>query len=145
MAYFNIQYENMKALSLEVFEKMGFTADESAIITDVFILRNGKFTNVPLSAESGTSVATLRNYYIYADDVDSDGTLELPCLIDMQPVHNNPQTATQHLIRWYALTEDGDAVDKLHTFHNFDAGWYLSLSGDWAGRVSVVQSAGVCT
>ncbi|MBR5468540.1 MAG: Ldh family oxidoreductase [Firmicutes bacterium] len=37
MAYFNIHYENIKALSLEVFEKMGFTADESAIITDVLL------------------------------------------------------------------------------------------------------------
>ena len=118
---------------------------ESAIITDVFMLREGKFVNVPLSAESGTSVETLRNYYIYADDVDSDGTLELPRLIDMHPVHGNTQTATQHLIRWYALTKDGDAVDKLHTFHNFDGGWYLTLTGDWASRVSVAQSAGICT
>lgn len=37
MAYFNIQYEPMKKFSLAVFEKMGFTAEESAIITDVLL------------------------------------------------------------------------------------------------------------
>jgi L-2-hydroxycarboxylate dehydrogenase (NAD+) len=37
MAYFNIQYETMKNFSLEVFQKMGFTLDESKIITDVLL------------------------------------------------------------------------------------------------------------
>ncbi len=121
------------------------SVEESAIITDVFAINDGKFSNISLSTDSGTSVQTLRNYYVYADDIDSDGTLELPCLINMLPVHNNSHIPTQHLIRWFALSEDGAEVDKAYTFHNFDGGWYLFLDGDWASRVSVTQSAGVCT
>ena len=37
MAYVKLQYENLKAFSLEVFEKMGYTPDEAAIITDVLL------------------------------------------------------------------------------------------------------------
>ena len=47
--------------------------DENTIITDVYALVEGRFTNVSLSADSATSVKTIRNYYVYADDVDDDG------------------------------------------------------------------------
>ncbi len=119
--------------------------EESAIITDVFAMRGSSFTNVSLSSESGTSVQTLRNHYVYAVDIDEDGTLELPSLLDMQSVQNNSRTSTQHLIRWYAMTGDGEEVDKMHTFHNFDSGWYMTLDADWAPRVSVTEGAGSCT
>jgi len=120
------------------------SVQESAIITDVFAIRDGRFTNVSLSNESGTSVQTMRNYYVYADDIDSDGTLELPSLIDMLPIQNNTLASTQHLIRWYAMRSDGEEVDKSYTFHNFDGGWYMDLNGDWAPRVSVTQNSGNC-
>lgn len=121
------------------------SVEESAIITDVFAVKNGVFSNISLSNESGTSVQTLRNHYVYAVDIDEDGTLELPSLINMLPVQNNTRTSTQHLIRWYAMTEDGEEMDKMYTFHNFDGGWYMALDGDWASRVSVTQETGRCT
>lgn len=118
---------------------------ENAIITDVFAVKDGEFKNISLSNESGTSIQTLRNHYVYADDIDSDGTLELPCLIDMLPVQNNSRISTLHLIRWYAMTADGEEVDKMYTFHNFDSGWYLTLDEVWASRISVTEGSGVCT
>lgn len=121
------------------------SVEESAIITDVFALKDGEFTNVSLSNESGTSVQTLRNHYVYAVDIDNDGTLELPCLMNMLPVQNNMRSSTQHLIRWYSMTMDGEEMDSMHTFHNFDGGWYVTLDRDWASRVSVTQESGTCT
>lgn len=121
------------------------SVEESAIITDVFAVKEGEFMNISLSNESGTSIQTLRNHYVYADDIDSDGTLELPCLIDMRPVQNNSRTSTLHLIRWYTMTEDGEEVDKMYTFHNFDSGWYLTLNEIWASRISVTEGSGTCT
>ena len=113
--------------------------DESAIITDVFALKEGSFTNVSFSNESGTSVQTLRNYYVYADDIDDDGELELPSLMEMNVAGQRMYGAMQYLIRWYAMTIDGGEVDKMYTFHNFDAGWYILLSSDWAHRILVTQ------
>lgn len=112
---------------------------DSAIITDVFALKNGAFTNVSFSNDSGTSVKTLRNYYVYADDIDDDGILELPDLIDMKPVENTWMASNQKLIRWYAMDIQGKETDKMYTFHNFDGGWYLRLDKFLTPRISVVR------
>ena len=115
--------------------------EESAIITDVFALKDGRFTNVSFSNESGTSVQTLRNYYVYADDIDDDGVLELPSLITM--TSRDRSAATHYLIRWYAMKLNGEEVDKMYTFHNFDGGWYLQLDGSWASRIMVTQEGNI--
>lgn len=116
------------------------TVGESAIITDVYAVVDGTFRNVSLSNESGTSVQTLRNYYVYAVDIDQDGVVELPDLINMTPMQESRSAERQYLIRWYAMRLDGTEVDKLFTFHNFVGGWYFQLNRDWVSRVTVVQS-----
>ena len=115
------------------------SVNDNAIITDVFALKNSRFTNVSFSNESGTSVNTLRNYYVYAYDIDSDGVLELPDLIDMRPIENTWMASNQKLIRWYAMSVNGNETDKMYTFHNFDGGWYLQLDKFLTPRISVVQ------
>lgn len=116
------------------------SADESAVITDIFTIRAGVFSNISFSRESGTSVQTLRNYYVYADDIDSDGILELPCLITMKTIKNSTSSEQQYLIRWYAMDLAAAEHTKRHTFHNYLGGWYLELGDAWAERVSVVDS-----
>lgn len=112
--------------------------DGTAIITDVYALLDGTFTNVSLSNESGTSVQTLRNYYVYADDLDRDGTLELPDLIPLARP-DNAASNNQYLIRWYAMNSDGTEVDKVHTYHSFTGGWFLELPKEIADSISVNQ------
>ncbi len=114
-------------------------ADNDAIITDVYAVVDNELSNVSLSSESGTSVQTLRNYYVYADDIDNDGVLELPSLVNVYAPTNSAIAQDQYVIRWYALNADGTSVDKLYTYHNFVGGWYLELSGDIAPRFSVQQ------
>jgi len=116
------------------------TVGESAIITDVYAMVENSFRNVSLSNESGTSVQTLRNYYVYATDIDGDGVVELPDLINMAPMDAARSVERQYLIRWYAMRLDGTEVDKLFTFHNYVGGWYFQLNRDWVSRVTVVQS-----
>ena len=113
----------------------------SAIITDVYAMVKGIFTNVSFSNESGTSVQTLRNYYIYADDIDEDGVLELPDLITMQFPSNTDTVISgeQHLIRWYAMTSSGREIDKMYTYHNYVGGWYMQLDEKIAQKISVQQ------
>ncbi len=116
------------------------SADESAVITDIFTIRDGQFTNISFSRESGTSVQTLRNYYVYADDIDADGVLELPSLITMHEIQSSTSSEQQYLIRWFAMDITAAAHTKCHTFHNYLGGWYLELGSDWAERVSVVTT-----
>ena len=112
---------------------------ESAIITDVFAMVEGRFTNVSFSNESGTSVQTLRNYYVYANDIDNDGVVELPDLINMRSPMDLNIATMQYLIRWYAMTATGGEVEKAYTYHNFQGGWYMTLNSSWAPRVAVLQ------
>lgn len=114
-------------------------SDGDGIITDVYALMDGQLTNVSLSNESGTSVQTLRNYYIYADDIDNDGVPELPSLITIRRMDEAAESADPYIIRWYAMRSDGEEVDKIYTYHNFVGGWYLTLDADLVGRLTVQQ------
>ena len=113
--------------------------EESSIMTDVFALREGRFSNISLSSESGNSVKTLRNYYVYGTDVDNDGVLELPSLIGMQSVDPNGVMEDQYLIRWFSLDLEGTETDKIYSFHNYQSGWYMGLDSELAGRMTVAQ------
>lgn len=114
--------------------------EESAVITDVYAVVDGTLTNVTFSNESGTSVKTLRNYYVYVEDIDDDGVVEIPSLITMKPIEGGEGAEKKYLIRWYAMKQDGAEVDKMYTFHDYVGGWYLELPGFWASRVTVAQS-----
>lgn len=111
--------------------------DESAIVTDVFAMKDGRFTNVSFSGEMDTSVRTLRNFYIYADDIDDDGILELPALITMKSISQWKDEEQKYLLRWFSMDTNGLEMDKMFTFHNYVGGWYLELDSAWASRVTV--------
>lgn len=119
------------------------SVEENAIITDVYAMIGDVFTNISLSKDSGTSVQTLRNYYVYADDIDEDGEVELPSLITMKPLQQENKVDQQYLIRWYAIGEDGSETDKMHTYHNYLGGWYLQLDPAWTDRITVSQDGNV--
>lgn len=114
------------------------TVDDETIVTDVYAMVGGKLTNVSMSNESGTSVKTVRNYYVYADDIDQDGILELPSLISMRSPEPEHPSNREHLIRWYALGADGAEYDKRYTYHNYLEGWYMELDKSLVGRLCVV-------
>lgn len=114
------------------------TVDANTIVTDVYALVNGELTNVSMSNESGTSVKTVRNYYVYADDIDQDGELELPALITMRSPQMARLSEREHLIRWYAIASDGSEINKRFTYHNYLEGWYMELSEAFVNRLCVV-------
>lgn len=112
-------------------------AGENALVTDIYALFDGVLKNVALSNESGTAVQTMRNFYVYADDIDNNGVVELPFLIPMKPMDDTVAAENHQLIRWYAITPEGEEVNKMHTYHNFVGGWYLQLDSSWAPRLFV--------
>lgn len=116
---------------------------ESAIVTDVFTLVQNKLSNISFSNDTGTSIQTLRNYYVYADDIDEDGIVELPALNTMKLPFGATADEWQYVIRWYAMTDDGKEFDKKYTYHNFRDGWYITLESEWASRVAVIQQGNI--
>ncbi len=106
--------------------------DEDTIITDVYTVEQGKFTNVALSKDAGTSVKTMRNYYVYSGDIDNDGLIEIPSQM-------GPEDGSQDILRWYNMMPAGEAVDKVYTYHNYPERWYVCLEKEWAEEIHVSQ------
>lgn len=112
------------------------------IVTDVLTIYDGKLVNIASSEEVDTSIQTLRNHYVYADDIDEDGVIEIPSVITMKPVSFWAEEEEKNLLRWYSFDDQGWEYDKLFSFHNFVGGWYLQLSSSWASRITVQQFNG---
>lgn len=119
-------------------------AGENTLITDVYTVTDGMFTNVSLSNESGTSVKTMRNYFVYANDIDADGIIELPNLLEMRSIDMTWHNSGQNLIRWYSMDAKGEEIDKLYTYHNFIGGWYMQIDSSLIHRISVVDLGNIC-
>ena len=113
---------------------------DTSLVTDVYTVIDEKLENVTLANESGTGIQTMRNYYVYADDIDNDGVVELPHLITMKPmVEGSTDADKHHLICWYAMTTEGAEVNKMYTYHNFVGGWYMQFSEELSFKLTVIN------
>lgn len=111
--------------------------EESAIHTDILALRNERLVRIAVKDPMEHFVQSLGNYYVFAEDVDDDGIMEIPSLIPVHPVPIAWNDEEQYLIRWYSADRNGVQTDKLYSFHNFSDGWYFRLEGNWIGQLSV--------
>lgn len=112
---------------------------ENSVITDIFAYRGGEFTNITTESETGTSAQTIRNYYVYATDIDADGTIELPRPYQL-PSYSTENAETYWTIDWYNLTAGGEERHKMTTYHNYSAGWYVILPEEWDVQFTVSRS-----
>ena len=110
-----------------------------AVVTDVIALREERLVNISDSLGEVASVEALRNYAVYASDLDNDGVLELPKMMPLKPIVQGGSGEANYLLRWYAMDLYGNEMDKLCTFHNFSSGWYLRLGSSWASYLTVDQ------
>lgn len=110
---------------------------EGMIVTDIFGMHGGVFTNLSLSDDTDTAVSTIRDYYVYSCDIDEDGLIELPHLIELPAIRGEETSGDQTVIRWYNLQPDGAEREKLLTYHNYSAGWYLKLPDRLADGLAV--------
>ena len=110
-----------------------------SVRTEVLTVLNDRFTKLSVMDPSENIMGTLDNYYVYPDDVDEDGIMEIPGLIPVKPLYTMWNEEEQFLIRWYSVDKDGQQQDKLYSFHRFSEGWYLTVVQDWIGRLTVNQ------
>lgn len=117
--------------------------ERDAVVTDVLTIKDHQLINLAFSSDVNTTVQTLQNYYVYAEDIDEDGVVEIPSMITMKPVSVRDHGEEKNLLRWYSFDDNGWEYDKLFTFHNHVGGWYLQLDSSWASRITVEQQGGV--
>lgn len=120
-------------------------SNDSTVKTDIFAMNADAFLNMSIQGNLGTSVQTLHNYYVYAQDIDNDGILELPMLEPMRFMSSEEDSTEQKMIRWFNINADGTETDKMYTFHNFAGGWYLKLNAAWVDRIAVEENGNINT
>lgn len=118
--------------------------EENNIITDIFALRDGTFMNITTEGVSGTSAQTIRNYYVYATDIDSDGVIELPQPQPLPAYGETPADDVYWIINWYRVSaDDGKRTITLTTYHNYSGGWFVILPEEWSGELTITRSSEV--
>lgn len=113
--------------------------EENTIITDIFAFGQDGLKNITTGGQMGVSAQTVRNYNVYATDIDSDGVIELPTPLALPSYEAGEET--QWAIDWYSLTADGRSKIKMTTYHNYAGGWYLTLPDRWHDQITVCRSA----
>lgn len=110
---------------------------QEEIITDIFAVMDGKFRNISTNAETGLSAQTVRNYNVYAADIDDDGLVELPTPVALPSAEASEET--YWVIDWFNLEVDGGRTTKITTFHSYQNGWYLEISELWRDHLTVMR------
>lgn len=113
--------------------------DDGTLVTDIFAVKDKQFTNISFSSELDTSIQTLLNFYVYAEDIDEDGIMELPGMIPMKALSHWQENDQRFLLRWFSMDVAGQETDKFYTYHDFLGGWYVQLNREWAERVTVEE------
>jgi len=108
---------------------------EDTIITDIFACSGNTFRNVTTSDESGHSAQTVRNYNVYATDIDEDGVIELPMPVALPSAKAGEETFW--IIEWYNLAPESGRMLKRTTFHNYSASWYVTLPDFWCDQLTI--------
>lgn len=109
---------------------------ENGLITDVFAIKDGLFTNLAIGADQTQSAQTLRGAAIYGTDIDNDGLIELPSIQKLQ--NFDPEEPREYyLVNWYNLDPEGRKIAKLTTYYNETDGWYLIIPDTWEGNLLV--------
>lgn len=118
--------------------------ESGSLVTDIFAMKNGVFTNISEFRQMNDSIITLPNFDVYGEDIDEDGILELPAIITI-PIGQSTEAGQRYLIHWSSVDPDGEEESKLYTFHDYAGGWYLELPDQWAERVRVEENGGSFT
>ncbi len=108
-------------------------------VTDVMELRDGSLINVTLGGGSLRSASAWRPVNIACQDIDKDGTPEIP-LADLLPGYADPNAADScWKLRWTRFSDGAPQSVAIETYHALADSWYMRWPEQWGERVSVVR------
>lgn len=111
---------------------------DQSLVTDIFAMENKQLTTFASSIFS----EAIHNFYVYPQDIDADGVLELPRIVPLNQVTSDQRQ--EYMVQWYVLSSDNKATVKRSTYHNFLDNWYLDLENFDVEQLSVIQSETDC-
>ena len=110
------------------------TADNQNLVTDIFVMNRGELTTLV----SGLSISSVENYYVFPEDINGDGVMELPRLLPLQQMQE--EDPSEYIIDWYQLSSQLQEHGKLLTYHNYAQNWYLEVDRQILQKLSVAKT-----
>ena len=101
---------------------------EGQLLLDVFTADESGLVAISPQQEILTSLA-IHSYYVYPDDLDGDGLLEIPQTRQLAAFDDG--SSAQWVIDWYGLEADGSCEREFTTFENFSENWYFVIPEAW--------------
>ena len=96
------------------------------LVSDLFVCRDGSLINLTMNRTTQIS-ETRRSYsLVYAQDIDGDGIIELPC-----PDADSAAEQTDGFVAWMSWKSDGRFEQSAKTYHCLSAGWYFTIPLSW--------------
>lgn len=108
---------------------------ENTTVTDILTFVGKDFCNLAANTNYSLTAQKIRNYPVYATDIDNDGIVELPTPVVLPSL--SAEEETQWIIQWYNLKTEGSRQLKMITYHNYAGGWYLELPQFWSEALTV--------
>ena len=104
---------------------------QGGLVTDIFLYEGGILESVTLNGD--VSEVSFRTSSVGMRDMNGDGIPEIPI-----PRALPAQGETVYrALDWYAINSRGLRQLQLSTYHNFSDSWYLILSEDWGGNITI--------
>lgn len=111
--------------------------NDQGLLLDVFVLTETGLTNLT----EGTQIPLVRNYFLYPEDIDEDGVVEIPKPLQV----NTTDGREEYILQWQSLDKNAEWSTKEYTYHNHSNSWYLCLRSEWIDTLTVVQEGNVCS
>ncbi len=97
---------------------------ENSIMTDIFIASDSGIRNITADEQSGAST-TVREYAVYAADINNDRILEIPVAVPLDKY--SEEAPAYYVFDWYAFDSVGGRKLVFSTYHCYSDGWFLVL------------------
>jgi hypothetical protein len=107
------------------------------VVTDVLTFHEGNLVNISVDLQTGVSIRLVREWEIFANDIDGDGVLDLPSPREL-PRHPDAAASDPFFeIIWGAYYSTGFFEHTATAYHSFRDNWYLLLPEQWPERYTV--------
>lgn len=119
----------------------------SGMVTDVFTASNQSLVNLTIDVESNSGRKTYRMVSVNCDDVDNDGSVEIPLASLLPGYSAERMSEALWLLEWYDVDVDDLYEKSMLTYQNSAEEWMLRIPDTWVDLVTVQkkQEGEVCT
>lgn len=115
---------------------MVVSEENDSQIMEIFAIKGEQMTHV----YGPSTVARLRNSFVYPMDVDWDGDVEFPELLPMRG-----SDGSDAWILWFGVNAQGQRADGMFTYFSYADKWYMHMDRSWTKVLTVTRSEGICT